>query len=191
MIGWNKPLLTLSSLSGLNQEVGVLWAPCARYAENCWGCWHSGIERMPGSSSTSPAASVWVLPATKAEIDLDGRQLISEKRVASLFQGRQMESGLKVSAAPLSAVNLALWTDFFVVFFSYSFEICAQSGVIVDIFPPTKAIRLAQIQLLILSIAFTFLVVLLWHVHKWPVTQTQVVTGSLLFLVPTIYITHL
>lgn len=32
----------------------------------------------------SPAASARVLPATEAEIDLDGRQLISETRVARL-----------------------------------------------------------------------------------------------------------
>lgn len=71
---------------------------------------------MPGSSSPSPAASARVLPATEAEIDLDGRQLISEKRVVRLFQGRQMESGLKVSVAPLSTGYLTLWKDFLVVF---------------------------------------------------------------------------
>lgn len=32
----------------------------------------------------SPAASARVLPATEAEIDLDGRQLVSEKRVVCL-----------------------------------------------------------------------------------------------------------
>lgn len=67
-----------------------------------------------------------VLPATEAEIDLDGRQLISEKHVARLFQGRQMESGLKVSVAPLSTVCLTLWKDFFCW---ERFEICAQLGV--------------------------------------------------------------
>lgn len=108
---------------------------------------------MPGSSSPSPAASVRVLPATEAEIDLDGRQLISEKHVARLFQGRQMESGLKVSVAPLSAVNLTLWKDFFLVFFRRALKSVPSLVSKVEergfkIAPQTKqAIRSAQISI--------------------------------------------
>lgn len=103
MIWWNKPFLAPSSL--LNWiGIGELWALCARYAENRWKCWQSGIQRMPGSSLL-PSSNHRVLPATEAEIDLDGRQLIS-RSMYLIFQGRQLKSVLKVSVAPLSTVSL-------------------------------------------------------------------------------------
>lgn len=65
---------------------------------------------MPGSASL-PSSNHRVLPATEAEIDLDGRQLIS-RSMYLIFQGRQLESVLKVSVAPLSTVSLTLWQPF-------------------------------------------------------------------------------
>lgn len=97
-------------------------------------------------------------------------------------RGDRWSQVLKVSAAPLSTVNLTLWKDFFVVFFSFVFKsgpslVSTVEGNVFRIASWAKeAIRSTQVTPFNIIYCCCHCVIYLVTVSSWPVTQTRAVT---------------